>query len=388
MKKKFIAVALGVAISCASCFAFAGCGHKHNYESTYQPATCTVKGYTLHSCTDCGYKYADDFVEPYEHAYESCLSFAVPIDERQAVSTRDAEAYLSFDGLPLLRRIGAPVCAVTAGQQAVKQYASELLNKEYEQSLSQSDSMQSIVFQMSECPFCGDGEIKAHTINVPILSTVPVPSVDIDGVTVEKSMVITPSKSGLQAFPVDGHDHWFNFWAQLPDGLISHKVNSETVAGVPTDYSVNEKGELSVDVRAGGNEAKMATNVQPDRIRQMTMADTIEEIEANAFEAFTDLRRVELPEKLKKIGANAFGAAKLDFVIIPKSLKEIGANAFGDCNQMKGVFYFGTKSGWDEITFDSVNDPLNGVPRYYYSEREPKTAGNFWHYVNCEPISW
>lgn len=388
MKKKFIALSLGAALSCLSFFAFAGCGHKHTYESFYQPATCTNRGYTLHSCTDCGYKYADGFVEPYEHAYENCYSFAVPVEEAQAVFAR-SDDLISLDGLPVCRPIGQPVCEVVKGQPMWEQIMNDWLTKEYEQSQSQSDSIETIIFQRSECPFCGDGEIKAHTISVPILTPVPVPSIDIDGATVENTLVLTPSGSDSPTFKGAAHEHGFDFWAQLPNGVSSQKVNSATVASVPTDYLFNqESGELTVDVRADGNEVKMEANAQPAQIRQMTMADSIEEIEANAFESLTDLRRVELPSKLKKIGARAFGAAKLDFLIIPNSLKEIGANAFGDCNSMKCVFYFGTQAKWDEITFGSANDPVKSVPRYYYSEQKPTTAGNFWHFVNSEPMLW
>lgn len=382
MKKKFIAIALGATLSGLSCFTFAGCSHKHNYESVYQPATCTDRGYTLHSCTGCGYQYADGFVEPYEHAYEHCLNFAVPAEEKQAA--RAAE-YVSFNGLPTSRLIGQPVCEVSMHQQALAQYMSDLLKKEFD-SASQSNSMEMIVFQKSECPFCGDGEIKAHTISVPILATVPTPSFDIDGATVNFTMNITPSESDSPAFRGDGHEHGFDFWTDLSGG--TSKVNSATVASVPTDYVVSTNGELSVDVCAGGKEVTMEKNAQPAQIRQMTMADTIEEIEANAYENFTGLRRVELSDKLKEIGANAFGAAKLDFVIIPKTLKEIGANAFGDCKQMKCVFYFGTETEWNEITFGSANDPLKSVPRYYYSEQKPTGSGDFWHFVNCEPMLW
>lgn len=42
---------------------------KHNYTETTVPPTCEAKGYTLHTCSDCGYSYASDFVEAHGHTF-------------------------------------------------------------------------------------------------------------------------------------------------------------------------------------------------------------------------------------------------------------------------------------------------------------------------------
>ncbi len=404
MKKKIIALTLGAAISGLSCFAFAGCGHQHNYESVYQPATCTDRGYTLHTCTDCGYQYADGFVEPYGHAYESCHSIAVPVDEAQAVSYSDSgvgDQTANINNF-LFKIIPWHLCEVPAGRETFEQQRERLhnawLRKVYGESNTKRNADGSIdinYYVRKECPFCGDGEIKSFTINVPNLATVPVPNnIDISKGKIVATMDVTPSADNMPAFGEGEHDHCFDLWTQLPstvsaNGANSGRTNPATVAGVSADFTFDEQSfEMSVDVTAGSGEVVLAANTQPAQIRQMTMADSIEEIEANAFGAFTDLRRVELPDKLKKIGAGAFGAAKLDFLIIPNGLKEIGANAFGDCNAMKCVFYFGTEAEWNGIAFGNENDPVKSVPRYYYSDGKPTAEGNFWHFVNGEPTLW
>lgn len=68
MNKKILSLVLGSAMLTASAIGFAGCGHKHNFEIYYELADCDSAGFTLHTCTDCGYQYADEFVEPYGHA--------------------------------------------------------------------------------------------------------------------------------------------------------------------------------------------------------------------------------------------------------------------------------------------------------------------------------
>lgn len=46
--------------------------HKnHVYDDTIVSASCTVSGYTLHSCTECAYSYCSDYTEHTEHVFSS-----------------------------------------------------------------------------------------------------------------------------------------------------------------------------------------------------------------------------------------------------------------------------------------------------------------------------
>jgi hypothetical protein len=44
------------------------------------------------------------------------------------------------------------------------------------------------------------------------------------------------------------------------------------------------------------------------------------------------------------------------------------------------VYYKGTASEWAEISVGSYNDSLTYATRYYYSDTEPTSEGNYWHY--------
>jgi hypothetical protein len=53
------------------------------------------------------------------------------------------------------------------------------------------------------------------------------------------------------------------------------------------------------------------------------------------------------------------------------------------------VYYKGTASEWTEISIGSNNSKLINATRYYYSESEPTTTGNFWHYdTDGNPVAW
>lgn len=121
---------------------------------------------------------------------------------------------------------------------------------------------------------------------------------------------------------------------------------------------------------------------------------TVEYINDSAFYACNSLKTVVFAENsvLAGIGVNVFTSCEnLTSIVIPSGVHDIGDYAFFGCNALEAVYYCGTSSEWDEIGIsdtDGANDEFLNVPRYYYSETAPTESGNYWHYVNGEPVVW
>lgn len=387
MKHKFTAVLCAGMMSTASCLIFVGCAEKsetceHVYEDSYELATCTEMGYTLHSCSKCDYKYADEFVMPYDHAYEHCVRFAMPVEAAPAeVSARAknangaSDALIEVEGLPTSTPIGDPFCEIDKDTRAVlDEYMSKYLNEHVGGS---SQSAETIAFDRAECAFCGSGGERAYRLSVPRSSgsgaSDPTFAFGNAGVTFQMDLV---DGGGSGAF---GDEHHGPTWAYVRDNM-SHE-NKSTV-WVNTEYRMND-GVLGYD-KVANTPDKILRGANPV---QLCISDMIEEIAPNAFISCTNLQRVEIPHGIKKIGANAFGASKLGYTVLPTSLKYIGKNAFGDCNNMQMLFYAGTEAEWNQITFEDENDPIKSVSRYYYS-MEPKYEGKYWYMINGKQYIW
>ena len=98
---------------------------------------------------------------------------------------------------------------------------------------------------------------------------------------------------------------------------------------------------------------------------------------------------VIVPDGVTSIGYCSFGAClALKSIVLPNNLTVISKWAFGACTQLKIIYYKGTEAEWNSINIATDNDDLLNATRYYYSETQPTTAGNFWHYVDGVPTAW
>ncbi len=116
-------------------------------------------------------------------------------------------------------------------------------------------------------------------------------------------------------------------------------------------------------------------------LTSVIIPDNVTLIGSMAFSSSSNLTSVVIGNGVTTICDNAFSACcNLTSVFIGKSVTSIDERAFDCCENLTNVYYQGTMEDWAKISIGSDNFTLTSAVYYYYSESEPTTSGNYWHY--------
>ncbi|MDE7100788.1 MAG: leucine-rich repeat domain-containing protein, partial [Anaeroplasmataceae bacterium] len=81
--------------------------------------------------------------------------------------------------------------------------------------------------------------------------------------------------------------------------------------------------------------------------------------------------------------------SNLKEIILTKDLIVVNEGVLYNCNKFDTIYYLGTEEDWNEILILNDNYAFETkASRYYYSEEEPTSDGNYWHYVDDVPTLW
>ena len=167
-------------------------------------------------------------------------------------------------------------------------------------------------------------------------------------------------------------------------------------------YEVNQHYNTTLEVKSYiPNSLTKVTLLQPflgtgtfsdcKSLFEVILPQGITQIPEWTFAGCESLNYLTISDGVVSIGDYALQMCKsLEYIVLPVSLKTISLNVglSLDNNSKLKIFYKGIYERlWNAIT--GVNtDFFTTVTHYLYSETEPTTSGNYWHYVNNVPTIW
>lgn len=111
---------------------------------------------------------------------------------------------------------------------------------------------------------------------------------------------------------------------------------------------------------------------------------SVTSIGVRAFNGCTGLTSITIPNGVTSIAAYAFyECTSLTSITIADRVTSFGENAFYYCKNLTSIYFGGTAEQWSPLS----NKPEYGTV-YFYSETEPTSTGNYWHYANGVPTKW
>ena len=97
-------------------------------------------------------------------------------------------------------------------------------------------------------------------------------------------------------------------------------------------------------------------------LRSVKLPSTLEDIGGCIFQGCTSLQDIVLPEGIDYVPWRMFdGCTSLRSVTIPGSIMSVSNDAFSGCTALTSVIFGGSRTDWENMTFNTGNDALRRV---------------------------
>ncbi len=140
---------------------------------------------------------------------------------------------------------------------------------------------------------------------------------------------------------------------------------------------------------AGGDSDETYIFAECTALEEIRIPGSVTRIHKRAFEGCTALKKIVLEEGVKYICEDAFNRCKNFELVMPTTVTWVHRYGLKVSNYITAIYYAGAEADLDGINY-YLGGSINGITNnwYFYSEEEPTTAGNFWHYNDGEVEIW
>ena len=125
-------------------------------------------------------------------------------------------------------------------------------------------------------------------------------------------------------------------------------------------------------------------------LEQVKFGPGLTEVGEYAFSGCSMLTEVRLPFEVRVIEDYAFeSCTSLQTLVLGGDLEYIYYGAFEGCNSLSEVYFQCSEEQWNNVDVFPSNYYLQEVSnRYWYSETQPESEGNFWYYEDGNIRYW
>ncbi len=112
------------------------------------------------------------------------------------------------------------------------------------------------------------------------------------------------------------------------------------------------------------------------RAVNLTIPDSITNIEDGAFSYCENITSLTVPDSVKTLGESSFGnCVNLTSVSLGNGIENVGDSAFLGCNNLVEVNFSGTKEQWKKVKFGKNNETVTNATVYFNGESTEEPDG-------------
>ena len=186
----------------------------------------------------------------------------------------------------------------------------------------------------------------------------------------------------LRCITVDENNNYFksidgNLYTNDGKTLIRYAHKGETEFVIP--YGVTTIRSFAF--------YNMGNNV----LESVSIPDTVTNIEGGAFAYCIGIKGFDFPDGMTTLNGGMFLCCRMEYIVIPKSVTCIDGPVQLLSDYEWKIYYKGTEAEWKDVEILNPNNYFSYITSavvYYYSETQPTTDGNYWHYVDGVPTVW
>lgn len=157
------------------------------------------------------------------------------------------------------------------------------------------------------------------------------------------------------AFSCFSHTGWLDS-VSIPDSVITIRGNAFFWTAMEREGTVD--GVVYI--------GKHLVRVDDYNISEYVVREGTVSISEGAFSYCQKLKSITIPESMAFIGESAFeGCVRLKEIYLPSAMKRIENYAFLDCMSLKKVYYGGSARDFAKISIGTHNDPLKQATKKY-----------------------
>ena len=202
----------------------------------------------------------------------------------------------------------------------------------------------------------------------------------------EGSVIKFTGTGEMYPFADQGKVPWDQYRAIITSAVIPEGITSIANYAFTNCISMTEPIDLPESLRKIGANAFAATS-----LTEVHFPDGLVEISKNAFMDCEKIEHIKFNESLNNIGAGAFGnCTGLRSIVLNEYVLDIGSSAFNDCKTLSSVYYMGTEAQFNAMGKGFRNFEIGRLSQtWYFAENKPSEPGPYWHYdENGEIVQW